>query len=80
MSMYEGLYRVDSDKAKGFLSVLVVLMNFGCITEVEVFECYNCGRRGLDEDFYELVNIEPMTHEYPGYQGDLKCRNDSCCL
>ena len=82
IGMYAGLYRIDSTKAKGFLSELVVLTNFGCIEEVDVFECANCGRRGLDAEFYQLVNVEPanygMRDPYPGYNGDLVCAKGSC--
>jgi hypothetical protein len=76
--MYEGLYKVDSDKSKGFLSELVVLMNFGAITEVEIFTCYNCGRRGLDKEFYELANVESASWFHPGYPGDYICGSGSC--
>lgn len=77
-NLYTGVYTIDSGKSQGFLSELVVLTNFGAINEIEIFTCDNCGRRGLDKEFYELRYVEPMTSEYPGHPGDLWCAQGTC--
>lgn len=39
----------------------------------ETEDCSNCGVPTFENEMV-LVNVEPMTHEYPGYPGDLYCK------
>jgi hypothetical protein len=44
----------------------------------EMFTCYDCGRTSTDPTRFIIINTEPpslsMDSPYPGYKGDLICR------
>ncbi len=41
--------------------------------QAETEDCSNCGVSAFEDDMV-LVNVEASTHDYPGYPGDLYCK------
>lgn len=81
-------YKVDDDAERLLLvgasedmhtyvswqSLIEKLVDSGVLEVVEMQTCYDCGFQSTDDDDFIIINVEAMTAEYPGSDGELACR------
>jgi len=74
---YPRQFTVRYAESDGTIVSIGVFQQFATLLEAvkaaeTVESCANCGAL-VFEDEMRLVHVEPMSHNYPGYPGDLYC-------